>query len=132
MMIRHQKMIQLQNQSESKGNRDNCLLILLMLYQRQRLRISSRGQRYSYQVMFNQFKFQRSMKNYLKKMMDLHMTLKPPVRMITQFHCPTTMPTSFTPGDFAQPEQQQPSQPSQETEDEVIPDDDATQTISIR
>jgi len=40
---------------------------------------------------------------------------------------PTTMPTSFTPGDFAQPEQQQPSQPSQETEDEVIPDDDATQ-----
>ena len=38
MMIVHQDLIQLQNQSEFKGNRDRSQLILLMLYQRQRPR----------------------------------------------------------------------------------------------
>ena len=38
MMILHQDLILLQNQVEFKGNRDRFLLILLMLYQRQRLR----------------------------------------------------------------------------------------------
>ena len=38
----------------------------------------------------------------------------------TSIPLPTTTPTSFVPGDNAQQEQQQPSQPAQETEDEVI------------
>ena len=38
----------------------------------------------------------------------------------TSIPLPTTTPTSFVPGDYAQQEQQQPSQPAQETEDEVI------------
>ena len=38
MMILHQDLVLLLNQPEFKGNRDRFLLILLMLYQTQRLR----------------------------------------------------------------------------------------------
>ena len=47
MMILHPDMILLMNQLEFKGNTDRFLLILLMLYQRQRLRWLSKGQRFN-------------------------------------------------------------------------------------
>ena len=47
----------------------------------------------------------------MKKMKDLHMILLPQVHMIyNTIPLPTTTPTSLTPGDFAQPAQQQSSQ----------------------
>ena len=44
MTILHQDLIQRLSQSEFRGNRDRSQLILLMLYQRQRPRLLSRGQ----------------------------------------------------------------------------------------
>ena len=86
MTILHQDLIQHLSQSELKGNTDRSQLILLMLYQRQRPRLSSRGQSFNYQVMSNLFQFiLRNMMMTEKK--DLHMTLMPQVQMITQFHC---------------------------------------------
>ena len=76
VMIPHQDLIQLLNQSEFKENRDRFLLVQLMLYQRQRPRSLSRGQRFNYQVMFSQFQFLlRSV--MMKKMKDLYMIPKP-------------------------------------------------------
>ena len=86
MTILHQDLIRRQSLSEFKGNRDRSQLILLMLYQRQRQRWLSRGQRFNYQVMFSQFQF--LLRNLMKmKMKDLHMILLPQVHMIIQFHC---------------------------------------------
>ena len=57
-----------------------------MLYQRQRQRWLSRGQRFNYQVMLSQFQF--LLRNLMKmKMKDPHMILLPQVHMIIQFHC---------------------------------------------
>ena len=46
----------------------------------------------------------------MMKMKDFHMILMPQVQMIIQIPLPTTTPTSFVPGDHAQPAQQQSSQ----------------------
>ena len=72
MTILHQDLIQLLSQ----GNRDRSQLILVMLYEGQKPRWLSRGQRFNYQVMSNLFQFLlRNM--MMKKMKDLHMILAP-------------------------------------------------------
>ena len=59
--------------------------------------------------MLNLFLF--LLRNLMKmKMKDFHMILMPQVQMIIQIPLPTTTPTSFVPGDHAQPAQQQSSQ----------------------
>ena len=123
MTILHQDLIQRLGQSEFKGNRDRSQLILQMLYQRQRPKLSSRGQRFNYQVMLNLFQFLlRNM--MMKEKKDLHMILMPQVQMITQFHC--RLLHRHMPGEFAQPAQQQSPQGTPELVSSQN-DDDETQ-----
>ena len=130
-MTVHQDLIQCLIQSEFKGNRDRSQLILLMLYQRQSPRLAKA------KVIIKRPKVQ--LPGHVK-----------PISVPTQKHddegeegpshdpnasssndnsipLPTTTPTSFVPGDLAQPAQQQSSQgtpelvSSQNDDDETEP-----------
>ena len=109
MMILHQDLIQPLNQSEFKGNKDRSQLILLMLYQRQRPRVILK--RPKVQLPGHVQPISVPTQKHDDEEDEEGPSHDPHASSSNDPSIPvlTTTPTSFVPGDHAQPAQQQSS-----------------------